>query len=78
MKPVFEAVKTPNGFEVKTRLRKGGRWFTIADTYALNSKALEAIGGGDAAANAGLIARLLNDALTPDKPIEQEFNHRLE
>ena len=60
-KPVFEAVRTPTGFEVKAKV--GKRWFTIADTYLIPSKQLEAIGGGDAAANAGLIARLLNDAL---------------
>jgi hypothetical protein len=35
MKNVFEAVKTPDGWEVKTQIRKNGQWYTAADTHCI-------------------------------------------
>ena len=48
----FEAVKTPAGIEVKTKI--GKRWYTIADCYAVPNL-------GDASMTGELIARLLNN-----------------
>ncbi len=47
----FEVVKTPNGYEVKTKI--DGTWYTIADCYHVPSL-------GDAKENAERIAELLN------------------
>jgi len=47
----FEAVKTTNGFEVKTKIE--GTWYTVADCYHVPTL-------GDAEENAKRIAQLLN------------------
>lgn len=57
MKSKFEAVKEHNGpWTVKTQIRKGGNWYTVAETSCVP-------GVGDSKEIAEIIATILNDRM---------------